>query len=180
MKKSTKWIATVATAAAIFFSVNVKAQTTTTTSDKSPWRLGFGIEGGIPTGKISDYSKFQLGGTARLQYGLSDNLDLTLTSGYYSFLADHDAKAIGGKAIGVVPVKVGIKAFFAQNIYFGAEAGAGFETSSQYVKNTKLILSPGLGWADRSWDVGVRYESLSGQNDSYGTVALRIAYGFAL
>jgi hypothetical protein len=39
MKNSTKWIATVATTAAIFFSVNVKAQTT----DKSAWRLGFGV-----------------------------------------------------------------------------------------------------------------------------------------
>jgi hypothetical protein len=176
MKNSTKWIATVATAAAIFFGTNVKAQTT----DKSAWRLGVGIEGGIPTGNIHDYSKFELGGTARLQYGLDKNLALTLTSGYYSFFADQAAKDIGGKAIGVVPVKLGIKAFFTDNLYFGAEAGAGFETSSQYDKNTKLILSPALGWARKSWDVGVRYESLSGQNDSYGTVALRLAYGFAL
>jgi len=176
MKNSTKWIATVATAAAIFFSVNVKAQTT----DKSAWRLGFGVEGGIPTGAIHDYSKFELGGTARLQYGIAKDVALTLTSGYYNFFADQNAKDIGGKSIGLVPVKVGVKAFFTDNVYFGAEAGAGFETSSQYVKNTKLILSPGLGWANKSWDVGVRYENFSGQNDSYGTVALRLAYGFSL
>ncbi len=174
MKNSTKWIATVATAVAIFFSANVKAQTTPV----SAWRLGFGIEGGIPTGSISDYSKFELGGTARLQYGLEKNLALTFTSGYYNFFADQAAKDVGGKSIGIVPVKVGIKAFFAQNIYFGAEVGAGFET--KYDKNTKLLLSPGIGYANKSWDVGVRYESLSGQSDSYGTVALRVAYGFAL
>jgi hypothetical protein len=175
MKNTTKWIASIATAAAIFFSVNVKAQTT----DKSDWRLGFGIEGGIPTGSIHDYSKFDLGGTARLQYGVAKGVALTLTSGYYNFFADQAAKDNGGKSVGVIPVKVGAKFFFGQSpIYFGAEAGAGFETN--YAKNTKLILSPGLGWANKSWDVGVRYESLSGQSDSYGTVALRLAYGFAL
>ncbi|ASU34288.1 hypothetical protein [Mucilaginibacter xinganensis] len=177
MKNSTKWIATVATAAAIFFSVNVKAQTT----DKSAWRLGFGVEGGIPTGSLNTspaYSKFELGGTARLQYGIQKNLALTLTSGYYNFFATQAAKDVGGESFGVVPVKVGVKGFFTENLYFGAEAGAGFET--KYDKNTKLILSPAFGWANKSWDVGVRYENLSGQSDSYGIVGLRLAYGFSL
>ncbi|MEP6614126.1 MAG: hypothetical protein ABJA76_19620, partial [Mucilaginibacter sp.] len=160
--------------------VNVKAQTT----EKSAWRLGFGIEGGIPTGAIHDYSKFELGGTARLQYGVAKDVALTLTSGYYNFFADADAKAIGGKSIGLVPVKLGVKGFVTDNIYLGAETGAGFETSSQYVKNTKFILSPAIGWANKSWDVGVRYEAFLGKSeglsDNYGTVALRLAYGFAL
>jgi hypothetical protein len=177
MKNSTKWIATVATAAAIFFSVNVKAQTT----DKSAWRLGFGIEGGIPTGALHTdpaYSKFELGGTARLQYGLDKNLALTLTSGYYNFFATQAAKDVGGTSFGVVPVKLGIKGFVTNNIYLGAEAGAGFET--KFDKNTKLILSPGIGWANQSWDIGARYENFSGQSDNYGIVALRLAYGFSL
>lgn len=183
MKNSTKWIASVVTAAAIFFSVNVKAQTTET----NKWRLGFGVEGGIPTGSLHKdaanptdpaYSKFELGGTARLQYGVANNVALTLTSGYYNFFASDAAKANGGESIGLVPVKLGIKGFVTNNIYLGGEAGAGFET--KYEKNTKLLLSPAVGWANRSWDVGVRYESMSGQSDSYGVVALRLAYGFAL
>jgi hypothetical protein len=172
MKKASNLLASAIVAAAIFFGSSAKAQTTTTAP--SPWRLGFGIEGGIPTGSIHDFSKFELGGTARLQYDLSSNSDLTLTSGYYSFIAHPD----GFKAQGVVPVKVGIKYFFTQNVYVAGEAGAGLETN--YAKNTKLLLSPGLGWANDHWDVGVRYESLSGQNNSYGTVALRLAYGFRL
>ena len=174
MKNRTKMMTMAIAAIAILFAGSAKAQT----NDKSAWRLGFGVEGGIPTGSIKDYSKFELGGTARLQYGVAKDVALTLTSGYYNFFASQSAKDLGGKSVGVVPAKLGVKAFFAQNIYFGAEAGAGFETN--YAKNTKLILSPGLGWANKSWDVGVRYESLSGQSDSYGTVALRIAYGFAL
>lgn len=174
MKKLTKLAAAALTAVALFIGTNVKAQTT----PASALRFGIGLEAGIPTGNIKDYSKFELGGTARLQYGLANNLALTLTSGYYNLFATSDYKDIGGKSIGIVPVKIGIKAFFADNLYFSAEGGAGFET--KYDKNTKLLLSPGLGYASKSWDVGVRYENLSGQSDNYGLVGLRIAYGFGL
>lgn len=175
MKNSTKWIATVATAAAIFFSVNVKAQTT----DANKLRLGVGLELGAPTGNAHDISNFELGGTARLQYGLTNDLALTLTSGYYNMFG----KTIPGtdlkyQSLGIVPLKAGIKAFFAKNLYFGAEAGAAFETISN--GNTKLDLSPTLGFANKTWDVGVRYENFSGQSNSYGLVGLRLAYGFGL
>jgi hypothetical protein len=182
MKKVTNLLASAAVAVAILFGTSANAQTTTTPSksaDASPWRLGFGIEGGIPTGDIHDASKLELGGSARLQYGLSDAFDLTLTSGYTDLFIK-DAYRLPGdpKGLGIVPVKVGIKAFFAQNIYFGAEAGAGFETN--YGSNTKLLLSPALGWANQHWDVGVNYTNYSGQSDSYGTIGLRLAYGFGL
>lgn len=182
MKNATKFIATALTAAAIFIGTNVKAQTTT----DSNWRLGVGVEAGVPTGSnISDFSKFDLGGTLRLQYGADKGLAYTLTSGYYNFFAQSSSATINGIKYtakpgdqGLVPVKVGIKAYFTPGFYFGAEAGAGFETS--YAKDTKLILSPGLGYSSHSWDAGVRYENFSGQSDSYGMVNLRIAYGFGL
>ncbi|WP_345330420.1 hypothetical protein [Mucilaginibacter defluvii] len=178
MKKSTKLIAAAITAVALFLgSSDVKAQT----NEKSAWRLGFGIEGGIPTGDLHDVRSFQLGGTARLQYGITDNLAATLTSGFYNFF---------GKEIGetgqnfpdghVIPVKLGIKSFFTDNLYFGAEAGAGFETGDGVPGDTKLILAPALGWADKHWDFGVKYENFSGQGNNYGTVGLRVAYGFGL
>lgn len=181
MKNTTKMIAIAIVAVAMLFTTKVKAQTT----ESHKWRLGIGVEGGIPTGDINDFSKFDLGGTARLQYGLSNNLAVTLTSGYYNFFARSGNATIDGvtytvkaKDQGLVPVKAGIKAFFTPNLYFGAEAGAGFETS--YADNTKLLLSPAIGYATKSWDVGVRYENISGQGDNYGTVAFRVAYGFGL
>ena len=183
MKNKTNWIAAAAIAAAIFFTTNVNAQTTTTAPN--PWRLGIGLETGIPTGNAHDFSDFELGGTARLQYDASDHFAWTLTSGYYNMFGKTVTVAtplgpVTGKAedLGIVPVKLGIKAFFAPNIYFGAEAGAGFETISE--GNTKLILSPALGFANKTWDVGVRYENFSGQGNSYGLAGLRIAYAFGL
>lgn len=184
MKNTKKWIATAAAAAAIFFAGNVKAQTTAAPAP-NPWRLGIGLEAGVPTGNAHNFSDFELGGTARLQYDASDHFAWTLTSGYYNMFGKtiNEVTPLGtvsakAESLGIVPVKLGIKAFFAPTWYFGAEAGAGFETISE--GNTKLILSPTLGFANKTWDVGARYENFSGQGNNYGLAGLRIAYAFPL
>lgn len=189
MKKVTNLLAAATVAAAIFLGSSAKAQTIT--PDK--FRFGVGVEGGIATGSLHNYSNLELGGTGRLQYGLSKNLALTLTSGYYNFFGRNVQGTDGTikyNSLGMVPVKAGIKAFFTDNLYFGAEVGAGFETrafgvvhgtdTQGYTKDTKLILSPALGYATKHWDVGVRYENFSGQSNNYGLVALRLAYGFGI
>ena len=189
MKTTTKLIAAAFTAVALFIGTsNVNAQST----PKSALRFGIGVEGLLPVGDLRDVSKVGIGITPRLQYGVADNLALTLTSGYYNFFGKkiNDATDVKYPSFGLVPVKVGIKAFFTQNLYFGAEVGAGFETKDDYRyatgetdhngKATKLIASPGIGYASQKWDVGVRYENFSGQDNNYGTVGLRIAYGFGL
>lgn len=186
----TKVIAGVSVALALFTAKNVKAQTTP--ADK--WRLGIGLEVGRPIGNAHDISNFELGGTARLQYGLSNKTALTLTSGYYNMFgksyplileSPNGPSNITGKwhNLGIIPVKVGLKSFLAHRLYFGAEAGAGFETTSNYYdgsKDTKLILSPTIGYATKVIDLGLRYEGFFGQGNSYGLIGLRIAYGFGL
>jgi hypothetical protein len=177
MKRMTKLIAAAFTAAALFIGTNVNAQSTS----NSALRFGIGLEGFAPVGHLHNGSNFGIGGTARLQYGIADNLALTLTSGYYNFFGknvDLPGGTVKANDLGIVPLKAGIKAFVSQNIYLGAEVGAGFETRSN--GNTKLIASPGIGWANRSWDIGARYENFSGQSNNYGTIGLRIAYGFGL
>ena len=180
MNTSTKWITAAATVVAIFFGTNVKAQTNSSTADT--WHLGIGIEAGIPTGNLNNISNFELGGTARLQYSTPSNIAFMLTSGYYNAFAK--STTVGGvtytpKDVGIIPVKAGLKAFANKNLYFSAEVGAGFET--YYAKDTKLIVSPGIGYANyQGLDIGVRYENFSGQNNNYGLVGLRVAYGFKL
>lgn len=180
MKTSSKIFSVIFLLSILFVNQYAKAQTVS----NNPWRLGFGVEGGIPTGDLNGYSHFELGGTARLQYDLTRNFSLMLTSGFYNFFS-HEQATINGTVypavsdnLGLVPVKAGAKIFFAGNLYADGEVGAGFETSA--TKNTKLILSPGIGWANHQWDIGLRYENFSGQANNYGTVALRLAYGFNL
>lgn len=186
MKITTKLMSALFFAAALFFTTNVKAQT----AEANKWRLGFGLEGGLPNGDAHNTSNFELGATARLQYSLSSKFSFTLTSGYYEFFGKTvtviapTPNGVTGPVneklsnVGIIPVKAGIKDFLSKHIYFGAEAGAGFETNTG--GGTKLLLSPALGWANSSWDVGVRYENFSGQGSNFGVLGLRLAYGFTL
>jgi hypothetical protein len=183
MSTSTKWIASVILAGAMLFSLKSNAQSTS----YGEIRFGVGVEAGAPTGNAHNYlSNIEAGATARLQLGLSNNLAVIATSGFYNMFSKNvtvngvTAKSPG---LGIVPVKIGLKGFLGAGIYFTGETGAGFETSrdgNTNQKDTKLILSPGLGYANKHWDVGVRYESLTGQNFNYGLVGLRVAYGFTL
>jgi len=174
MKNLSKLIAVALTSAALLFTSSVKAQTT----PANAWRLGIGLETGVPTGIENEHHKFELGGTARLQYGISSQFALTLTSGYYNFFpTTNPVTGTDYKTIDIVPVKLGFKEFFAKNIYFGGEAGAGFVTTTGL---TKFVWSPGLGYAGKNLDIGVRYEGFDGQGLDFGVIGLRIAYGFSL
>jgi hypothetical protein len=161
--------------ALIFFSPDGHAQTT----PKGKWQFALAAETGLPTGRIKSFSNFELGGIVRAQYGLSDRLILTFTSGYYNFFAKKvEIPGFGTTKfddVGIIPVKVGVKSFFANNFYVAAEAGAGFETPGGPVK---LILSPGVGYATNSWDIGIRYEYFKQSHLNYGMATLSLARGF--
>ena len=170
--------------AAILFSLTTNAQAL----KKGQWRLGIGVEGMAPLGKFERVTKFGLGITPRLQYGLSDNLAFTVTSGYYNFFGKVYTSVIpvgtsyttittSGDDLGVVPVKAGLKLFLNPKIYLGGEAGAALETNG--TGNVKLDLSPALGFASNDWDVSARYERISGSG-AYSFLGLRVAYSFGL
>lgn len=181
MKNSTgnlrRLMAAAITCLIVLLGTTVKAQT----NSDSPWRLGLGLETGFATGNYHPGEGFVIGGTLRLQHKLAKGLDWTLTSGYYDFVAGFQGKSpVYKEQMGLIPVKLGLKYYVANNWYIMGEAGAGFELSG-YQKSRKLILSPGIGWSSKSWDVGARFESISGGTSfNYGVAALRVAYGFGL
>jgi len=119
MKNKTKFIALIAmvVTAITITTQRVKAQTT----PANAWRIGIGVEVADPTGNARIGSHFILGGTARIQYGVSNGLALTFTSGAYHFFpTTNPATGSDYNSYGVIPIKAGIKAFFAPNLYFGA------------------------------------------------------------
>jgi hypothetical protein len=177
MKMLSKLITAVFITAALFFATNANAQTT----PAKALLFSAGADAGFPTGNLTIGSNFVLGGTLRLQYGVTDNLAITLTSGADHFFSKINP-ATGQKfdSFGVIPIKAGIKYFFVPGIYFGVEGGIAIEETDSGVGNTKTLISPAVGWANKHWDVGVRYDNMSGQMDPYGFVAIRVAYGFKL
>jgi len=160
--------------AALLLATDVKSQTT----PAHAFVISLGVDTGIPVPKSRTESFLTLGGDIRLQYGLTDRFALTFTTGGYHFFP---IKTPGIYGYGEGPIKLGIKKFFTENIYFGAEAGVAYEATKEgLVTPPKLLLAPALGYANKHWDLSVRYESYSGQNYNFGQVALRLGYGFKL
>lgn len=169
MKKITKLFVTSAAAVALFFGFSGSANAQT--SDAAPWRMGIGLNLGIPT---ESYYGFAVGGDVRLQKTLTPGIAGILSLGYTSFSAKNS-----GINYDFVPLKAGAKFFVAENVYVSGELGAGFETQSG--GGTTFLYAPGVGYAsDRGLDLGLRYEGASRNGGSLGQVALRIAYGFQL
>lgn len=171
----------------ILGSVTASAQQTTTTSTGTEnydqgWRLGFGISGGVPLN--AEPYEFNIGADVRLQYDLSTRYSLTFTTGFNNFFINGK-----GNDLGYIPVKGGFKAFVLKDkLYLLVEVGGAFAVTNNY-NDTSLLLSPGIGYANRYFDASVRYEHYTDfpklNNDGttgkgFGMIALRLAYGFRL
>ena len=175
MKKSTKFLAGAVAALALFFTTNVNAQT----------KLGIGANFGIPTGDASDVSNFALGIDARLQFDISKQISIPVTTGYTNFFGKNYTvgnTTFEGADFGFIPVKAGVKVFFDESgsgLYGLAELGAAFGVTNG--SGTSFIYSPAIGYSWSSGlDLGVKYEALSKNSSTLSQVALRVAYGFNL
>ncbi|MDN3548356.1 hypothetical protein [Mucilaginibacter aquaedulcis] len=180
MKAKLKLLSTFIIASFIFLSLNANAQTVS----KGALRIAIGADGLLPVGNLKNTVNFRLGITPDLQYGLTEHLALTFTTGFYQFstkkLYINDGLGAGltmENSLEIIPVKIGLKAFVLPNFYVSGEVGLGLEVE-EGGGPTNLILAPGVGYASKHWDFGVRYESFSKQDYSAGLLGLRVTYGF--
>ncbi|MBC7914190.1 MAG: hypothetical protein H7Y07_08705 [Pyrinomonadaceae bacterium] len=173
MKRNTsKLIISALGFAALLFTTQVNAQTETK-GDSKDVRLGLGLSVGIPT---NDAYNIAVGGDLRLQKDFYSNVSGILSLGYTNFSIKD---ALGGGSIGFLPLKVGVKVFPMERVYFSGELGAAFGTDKG--QETSFVYAPGVGIGfNNGLDLGLRYEGLSNNGVNLGQVALRLAYGFNL
>ena len=173
MKTTTKFLAGAVAAVALFFTTSVNAQT----------KLGIGLNVGAPTSDASDAYSVAVGVDARLQFDVSKQISIPVTTGYTTFIGKND---VGGvydvPNFGFIPVKAGVKVFFndsGSGLYGLAELGAAFGVTNG--SGTSFIYSPALGYSwSNGLDLGLKYEGLSRNSATVGQVAVRVAYGFNL
>ncbi|HTE00771.1 MAG TPA: hypothetical protein VK668_15875 [Mucilaginibacter sp.] len=181
--KMPKLFFTILTVMILFIGSKANAQSATS----SGFRFGIGVDGLFPVGNSTSTLNFGLGLTPRLQYGLSDKVALTFTSGIYHFFPKTVTYPPSGAFPGfttkyksdIIPVKAGAKFFINSNFYLSGEVGVAFEVA-EGGGPVHFLASPGIGYATKQWDIGARYENFSGNGYSDGIVGLRVAYGFGL
>lgn len=150
---------------------NVNAQQTEEINYDQGFRLGFGLNAGVPTDE--DVYNYALGADARLQYDLSKKTSLILTTGFTNLFISNDRKDLG-----IIPVKAGFKAFvWEDQFYVLGEVGGAFAVTNGVNQHTYLY-APGIGYATKYIDLSLRYEGYTEYDTNQ--VALRLAYGFKL
>jgi opacity protein-like surface antigen len=164
--------------AGIFAFTNVSAQKDPAMNGP---KLGVGVEFGLPVGDFGDYYNLGVGGSLVYQQPLASNLNFTASAGYINFSTE---EVMGVKiSSAAIPVKAGIRYFFAENFYGGAELGAAFSTEDN--GGTAFAYAPGIGVefpvADKAAiDLGVRYESWSRDSRTNSFIGIRAAFNFGL
>jgi len=171
--------------AGIFAFTNVSAQKDPAMNGQ---KLGVGVEFGLPVGDFGDVFNLGVGGSLVYQVPVAANLNFTASAGYTSFEPKDEISAIVPN-FAAIPVKAGIRYFFMENFYGGAELGAAFYTGDY--SGTAFVYSPGIGVEfpvanKAAIDLGVRYEGWSKENtfrggsSSNGFIGIRAAFNFGL
>ena len=179
------------------FAMGAKAQTTSATNTNSTSSNGIilsvGVDGGIPTGNLSNGYNWNIGGSLQADFPVAPQLFVTLNAGYNSIQGKDNAFGTGLSAtnIQLLPVKAGIKFFPVSHFYVQGEAGAAFALNKADVgfsNGEAFIYAPQVGYqfplGGKSFiDAGVRYEgstdfTSNNSNTQVNFVALRLAYAF--
>ncbi|MGA9637100.1 hypothetical protein [Flavobacterium sp.] len=171
MKSNRNIKTTFAVVITLLLTFTINAQRTEVKDYDQGFRLGFGINAGVPTNE--DVYNYALGADARLQYDLSKRTSLILTTGFTNLFISNDRPDLG-----IIPVKAGFKAFvWEDQFYVLGELGGAFAVTNGVNQHTYLY-APGIGYASKYIDVSVRYEGYTEYDTNQ--IALRLAYGFKL
>jgi len=133
-------------------------------------KFSIGVDAGIPVGNARNVYNLGIGGSLKYDMSLSKEAAFTVSAGYTSLMVK------GGGSLGYVPLKAGLKYYFADSFYGEGQLGAAFSTSSG--GGTSFVYAPGIGYNfGGGVDLGVRYEAWS-HNGTISQVAARLALSF--
>lgn len=144
------------------------------------WHISVGLEGLLNASPGSTYYNPGIGGTARLQYDLTQNIGLTFTTGYYLLPGKTNATVMQPD-LKLIPVKLGAKAYFSPNWYLMGEVGLAsahpylnLQTKSRFSK----IIAPAIGYETSRLESSLAFMNVHHKGDYVSNVVLRVAYNF--
>ena len=149
------------------------------------YHVNVGVDGLYNINPGSKSYKPGFGVSGKFQYDVTQNLGVTFGVGYT--VVNTDNSRIYGTnpnlkpSLKMVPVKLGAKAYFLPEFYFGGEVGLLYvDPYVDYKSKSHLakILAPSVGYETNHLDVSFRYENISEKNVYLSFIALRSAYSF--
>ncbi len=154
--------------------------------------IGAGVDVGLPIGNFGEGYGIGFGASAKGLYGISDAGQVTLTVGFLRFGMKDGSDEVSGST-SLIPFLPGYRHRFG-NLYAEGQVGLTMlRTSVKFKDNdygignfggstaaTHLGYGIGGGYLMGNWDLGLRFQGVSGSGGSLDFVAARIAYNFQL
>ncbi|WP_207535018.1 hypothetical protein [Desertivirga arenae] len=143
-------------------------------------RYGIALEAGLPVGKSGDVYSLAIGGSLFLDYPVSPTFNVSGSAGFTNLTIKEEISWLGDNP-SFIPLKVGAKYFFLNNLFAQAEVGAAVAATKG--RSTAAIIAPGLGLSypvsgRTNFEAGVRYESWAADGGSVDQVAFKAALKF--
>jgi len=131
------------------------------------------------------YSRLGLGASVHAEYYPNPFVGLTIGSGVTTISKKSEAGTPKNENFSnylMVPFKIGVKAFFSQTMFLGAETGLGYVNPDYRASHMTKIVSPQLGYSnnDTGWEVSLKYEVDHTKSTYISMLGLHIAYSFDL
>jgi len=152
------------------------------TVDSNKFAFSLGGEYGAVTSFERASHNTALGFTGQIQYGAANGIAITLTAGFYalqsktvtSYYIPYIVTPTFNNTIqtqtanfDIFPVTLGFKGFILKHFYIAGDAGIALNKANDSGSDTgsdKFILSPGLGYATKVWEMGIRYQMFLGES----------------
>jgi hypothetical protein len=166
-----------------FFVTSVKAQLLGNNERYSQYEfhVNVGLDGMYNVNPGSNTYKPGAGASIKFQYDVTQNLGFTVGTGYFVLPADKFNNINRGNDLKLIPFRLGAKAYFLPEFYFGGEVGIAYADpyiDSKSQSHFSKLLAPAVGWETNHLDVSFRYENVNHQAEYVSFVALRVAYLF--
>lgn len=164
----------------------------TASAQKGDINLGAGVDIGLPLGNFGEGYGIGIGASAKGMYGISDAGQVTLTLGFLRFGMKDGSDLVSG-ATTLIPFLPGYRHRFG-DLYAEGQLGLTVvRTSVKFKDNdygigniagshsaTHLGYGIGGGYLMGNWDLGLRFQGVSGSGGNLDFVAAKVAYNFQL
>lgn len=146
--------------------------------------FGFGLEGGLPTGDAKEAYNLAGGLTLRFSYKAGPGF-ATLTTGGIAFIPE-SLEGEDTKAGLLIPVKAGYKYIIQDKFFVMGELGYGSFRQYYADENDELAsmtsggfaFAPAVGVQFNTFELGLRYESVSIDGGTLSFLGLRLGFNF--
>jgi hypothetical protein len=145
------------------------------------WSFGIGLEGGIPTGPLTDLYSVATGGTVRLSYHAGPGF-ATLTSGLIGYIPK-TLGSLDARAGMQIPVRAGYKYILQHHLFVMGEVGYaefvtyyGVNGDVAHKTEGEMIFAPSVGYQVKKLEAGLRLDAFS--NHGGAVVGIRVGLNF--